>query len=137
LGISAAKELSEVPEINDEEVLLKKTERAPLKLSETQMNFPIKLLSLLMLLASINGCAFIPAPFIYMNNVKTVYDTVKFITDSPTSNDMVLSSVTGMNCRVSNVIDDLDVCSEKSSTEKMQDYIDQYYVASNDTGITW
>ena len=118
-------------------MLLKKTERAPLKLSETQMNFPIKLLSLLLLLASINGCAFIPAPFIYMNNVKTVYDTVTFIIDSPTSNDMVLSSVTGMNCRVSNVIDDLDVCSEKSSTEKMQDYIDQYYVASNDTGITW
>ena len=85
----------------------------------------------------INGCAFLPTPFIYMNNVKTVYDTVKFITDSPTSNDMVLSSLTGMNCRVSNVIDDLDVCSEKSSTEKMQDYIDQYDVASNDTGITW
>ena len=101
------------------------------------MNFPIKLLSLLLLLALTNSCAFLPAPLIYMNNVKTVYDTVKFITDSPTSNDMVLSSVTGMNCRVSNVIDDLDVCSEKSPTEKMQDYISLYYVASNDTGIVW
>ena len=118
-------------------MLLKKTERGPRKLSETQMNFPIKLLSLLLLVVLINGCAFLPAPLIYMNNVKTVYDTVTFIIDSPTSNDMVLSSVTGMNCRVSNVIDDLDVCSEKSSTEKMQDYIDQYYVASNDTGIAW
>ena len=101
------------------------------------MNFPIKLLSLLMLLASINGCAFLPAPLIYMNNVKTVYDTVKFITDSPTSNDIVLSSVMGMNCRVSNVIDDMDICSEKSSTEKMQDYISLFYVASNDIGIIW
>ena len=118
---------------------LKKSERARgLKLSETRMNFPIKLLSLLFLAALINGCAFIPAPFIYMNNVKTVYDTVTFIIDSPTSNDIVLSSVTGMNCRVSNVIDDLDVCSEKSSTDKMKDYVDQYYyVASNDIGITW
>jgi hypothetical protein len=118
---------------------LKKSERAmPLKLSETRMNFPIKLLSLLFLAALINGCAFIPAPLIYMNNIKTVYDTVSFLNDSPTSNDMVLSSVTGKNCRVSNMIDDLDVCSEKSSTDKMKDYVDQYYyVASNDIGITW
>jgi len=101
------------------------------------MNFPINLLSLLLLLALTNGCAFLPTPFIYMNNVKTVYDTVKFITDSPTSNDMVLSAATGMNCRVSNMMDDLDVCSEKSSTEKMQDYISWYYIAENHTGIVW
>jgi len=101
------------------------------------MNFPIKLLFLLLLLISVNGCAFIPAPFIYMNNMKTVYDTISFFTDSPTSNDIVLSAATGMNCRVSNVIDDLDVCNEKSSTEKIQDYIDQYYVASNDMDIVW
>ena len=101
------------------------------------MNFPIKLLSLLLLLASINGCAFIPAPFIYMNNVKTVYDTVTFIIDSPTSNDIVLSSMTGKHCRVINVFAGEDVCREKSATEKIQEYIDQYYVASNDIGITW
>ena len=109
------------------------------------MNFPIKLLSLLFLLVSLNNCAFLPAPFIYMNNIKTVYDTVSFINDSPTSNDIVLSSLTGKNCRVSNMIDDLDVCSEKSSTEKMQDYVNQDYesdevfqkLASNDTDITW
>ena len=109
------------------------------------MNFPIKLLSLLFLLAIANGCAFIPAPLLYMNNIKTVYDTVSFINDSPTSNDIVLSSLTGKNCRVSNVIDDLDVCNEKSSTEKMQDYVNQDYendevfqnLASNDTGIAW
>ena len=101
------------------------------------MNFPIKLLYLLLLVVLINGCAFIPAPFIYMNNAKTVYDTVTFIIDSPTSNDIVLSSITGKTCRVSNLIDDLDVCNEKSPTEKIQDYIDQYYVASNDIGILW
>ena len=101
------------------------------------MNFPIKLLSLLLLVVLINGCAFIPAPFIYMNNLKTVYDTVSFINDSPTSNDIVLSSLTGKNCRVSNVIHDMDVCNEKSSTEKMQDYISSYYIAENHTGIIW
>ena len=115
----------------------KKNRKGALKLSETQMNFPIKLLSLLLLVVLTNGCAFLPAPLIYMNNIKMVYDTVTFINDSPTSNDIVLSSLTGMNCRVSNVIDDLDVCSEKSSTEKMQDYIYQYYVASNDIDIIW
>ena len=127
--------------------LLKKTETPPpLKLSETQMNFPIKLLSLLFLAALINGCAFIPAPLLYMNNIKTVYDTASFLTDTPTSNDIVLSSLTGKNCRVSNVIDDLDVCNEKTSTEKMQDYVNnQYYddyeefqsLASINTGIIW
>ena len=101
------------------------------------MNFPIKLLSPLLLVVLINGCAFIPAPFIYMNNMKTVYDTISFFTDSPTSNDIVLSSITGKTCRVSNIIDDLDVCNEKSPTEKIQDYIDQYYVASNDMDIVW
>ena len=101
------------------------------------MNFPIKLLSLLLLLISANGCVFLPAPLIYMNHGKTLYDTVSFFTDSPTSNDIVLSSMTGMNCRVSNMIDDLDVCNEKSATEKIQEYIDQYYVTSNDIDITW
>ena len=109
------------------------------------MNFPIKLLSLLSLLAIANGCAFIPAPLLYMNNIKTVYDTVSFINDAPTSNDIVLSAATGKNCRVSNVIHDMDVCNEKTSTEKMQDYVNQDYendeghqnLASNDTGIAW
>jgi len=109
------------------------------------MNFPIKLLSLLFLLAIANGCAFIPAPLLYMNNIKTVYDTASFLTDTPTSNDIVLSSLTGKNCRVSNMIDNLDVCNEKTSTEKMQDYVNQDYendeefqsLASIDTGIIW
>ena len=109
------------------------------------MNFPIKLLSLLSLLAIANGCAFIPAPLLYMNNIKTVYDTASFLTDTPTSNDIVLSSLTGKNCRVSNMIDNLDVCNEKTSTEKMQDYVNQDYendeefqsLASIDTGIIW
>ena len=115
----------------------KKNRKGALKLSETQMNFPIKLLSILLLVVLTNGCVFIPAPLIYIFNIKTVYDTVTFINDSPTSNDIILSSLTGMNCRVSNVIDDMDICSEKSSTEKMQDYISLYYVASNDIGIIW
>ena len=101
------------------------------------MNFPIKLLSLLLLLISANGCVFLPAPLIYMNHGKTLYDTVSFFTDSPTSNDIALSSLTGKHCRVTNMFAGEDVCREKYATEKIQEYIDQYYVASNDIGITW
>jgi len=72
-----------------------------------------------------------------MSRGKTAYDTVSFFADSPTSNDIVLSSLTGMNCRVYNVIDDYDICIEKSATEKIQEYITKYYVVSNDTGIVW
>ena len=101
------------------------------------MNFPIKLLSLLLLLISANGCAFIPLPLVYMNHGKTLYDTAGFFMDYPTSNDIVLSSITGKHCRGINVFAAEDVCREKSATEKIQEYIDQYYVASNDTDITW
>ena len=101
------------------------------------MNFPIKLLSLLLLLISANGCAFVPAPLMYINHGKTVYDTVSFLVDSPTSNDIALSSMTGKRCRVINVLAGEDVCREKSATEKIQEYIGEHYVVSNDTGIVW
>ena len=101
------------------------------------MNFPIKLLYLLLLVVLTNGCAFIPAPLLYMNHGKTLYDTAGFFMDYPTSNDIVLSSMTGKHCRVINVFAGEDVCREKSATEKIQEYIDQHYVASNDIGITW
>jgi len=115
----------------------KKTERGPQKLSEMQMNFPIKLLFLLLLLISANGCAFIPLPLIYMNHIKTAYDTVSFISNSPTSNDIALSSFTGKRCRVVNMLAGEDVCRDKSATEKMQEYIGEQYSASNETGIAW
>ena len=101
------------------------------------MNFPIKLLSLLILVVLTNGCAFMPAPLLYINHGKTAYDTVSFLIDSPTSNDIALSSMTGKHCRVINVFAGEDVCREKSATEKIQEYIDQYYVTSNDIGIVW
>ena len=102
------------------------------------MNSPIKLFSLLPVLVLVTSCAFIPAPLIYANHGKTAYDTVIFFIDSPSSNDIVLSSLTGMNCRVYNVIDDQDICIEKSATEKIKEYIARYYVASStDTTIMW
>ena len=101
------------------------------------MNFPIKLLTLLLFSIAFSGCSFLPLPIVYINHGKTAYDTVSFLVDSPTSNDIALSSMTGKHCRVINVFAGEDVCREKSATEKIQEYIDQYYVASNDIGIAW
>ena len=91
------------------------------------MSLPIKTLSLLVLLVSVSSCAFIPAPLIYMNHGKTLYDTASFLTDSPTSNDIALSSLTGKHCRVFNVVNNQDICREKSATEKIKEYIAQYW----------
>jgi len=102
------------------------------------MNF--KLLSLLLILVLIPNCAFIsfiPSPLIYTNHGKTAYDMVSFFIDSPTTNDIVLSSLTGMNCRVSNIIDEQDICIEKSATEKIQEYISSYYVDEIHAEAVW
>jgi len=101
------------------------------------MNFPIKLLPLLFLAALINGCTFLPLPLLYLNHGKTAYDTISFISNSPTSNDIALSSFTGKRCRVVNVLAGEDICRDKSATEKMQEYIGEQDTASNDTGIEW
>ena len=75
-------------------------------------NLPVKLLVLLPVLAVLNNCTFLPLPITYINNSKSVYDAVAFIKGDPTSNDMVLSSLTGKDCRIFNVIDQQDICKE-------------------------
>jgi len=72
-----------------------------------------------------------------MNHSKTAYDVVNFFNNSPTSNDMILSEVTGLKCRTINIVKNKDICNEKSSTEKMKEYVKSYYTFSNDTGIIY
>ena len=89
------------------------------------MSLPLKLLLLMPLVAllvMLNSCSFLPLPITYINNSKSVYDAVAFIKGDPTSNDMVLSSLTGKECRIINVIDQQDICKELNQTalvEKM------------------
>ncbi len=89
------------------------------------MSLPLKLLLLMPLVAllvMLNSCSFLPLPITYINNSKSVYDAVAFIKGDPTSNDMVLSSLTGKECRIINVIDQQDICKEPNQTalvEKM------------------
>ena len=95
----------------------------------TDVSLSIKLLPILFLLP---GCSFIPffsfipLPVVYVNNSKTLFDTVSMFRNSPTSNDIVLSSLTGINCRMTNMIKDKDICIEKSATEKIQEYVITY-----------
>ena len=101
---------------------------------DTDVSLSIKLLPILFLLP---GCSFIPffssipLPVIYVNNSKTLFDTISMFRNSPTSNDILISKITGMNCRMSNMIKDKDICIEKSATEKIQEYVITYRMELN------
>ena len=103
--------------------------KGSLGILDTDVSLSIKLLPILFLLP---GCSFIPffsfipLPVVYVNNSKTAFDTVSMFRNSPTSNDIVISEITGMNCRMTNMIKDKDICIEKSATEKMQEYVMTY-----------
>ena len=97
------------------------------------MNFPDKILfPLLPLLVIINNCSFVPLPLTYINNGKTVYDTIALIKDDPTSNDMVLSSLTGKDCLISNVINHQEICKEPFTPP-----VELYQTILKETDMTW
>ena len=108
--------------------------KSSLGILDTDVSLSIKLLPILFLLP---GCSFIPffssipLPVIYVNNSKTAFDTVSMFRNSPTSNDIVLSSLTGKNCRMTNMIKDKNICIEKSATEKIQEYVITYRMELN------
>ena len=74
-----------------------------------------------------------PLPLTYINNGKMVYDTASFLLDSPTSNDILLSSVTGKRCRVVNMFAGEDVCSE----EPFDPPVELYQTTLMETDMTW
>ena len=108
--------------------------KGSLGILDTDVSLSIKLLPILFLLP---GCSFIPffsfipLPVVYVNNSKTLFDTVSMFRNSPTSNDIVISKITGMNCRMTNMIKDKDICIEKSATEKIQEYVMTYRMELN------
>lgn len=85
-----------------------------------EMIISIKLLPLLFLLA---GCSSVPPYLIYASYGKIAFDAVSMINNAPSSNDILLSQLTGMNCRIINIFNDKDICIEKSATEKIKEYI--------------
>ena len=71
----------------------------------------VVLVGLILLL--ISGCTFLPAPLAYLNYARTGFDIKQIITDEPTLTDTALSETTGMDCRIFNVLDGEDICTER------------------------
>ena len=66
-----------------------------------------------LVLLLISSCSFLPAPLAYLNYARTGFDIKQIITDEPTLTDTALSATTGMDCRIFNVLDDKDICTER------------------------
>ena len=73
----------------------------------------------------VSGCA-LPAPLSYFNYLRLAWDGSQALQDEPTSTERTLGLLSGKNCRMFNMIDDKDICIEKSATEKMREYVLTY-----------
>ena len=80
----------------------------------------MKILTAITILILVSGCTLLPAPLSQLSNIGTAYDTVMLIEGKPTSTDLVVSKLTGKNCRVI----ELD-CKPKTATELMAEYVEE------------
>ena len=64
----------------------------------------------------VSGCGL---PLTYLRYGFTAYDTHQIINDDPTITDAALSMTTGMDCQISNALEDKEVCVSK--VEKNED----------------
>ena len=55
------------------------------------------------------GCA-LPPPLDVISLAKTTVDVILMVQDKPTTTDIVLSGITGKECRTFNVIQNMTVC---------------------------
>jgi len=69
----------------------------------------------------VSGCG-LPVPLSWFNYGRTAYDANQIVKDDTTTADVALSMTTGMDCRISNVLDGKEVCEEKKKNE--HDYLD-------------
>jgi hypothetical protein len=69
----------------------------------------------------VSGCG-LPVPLSWFNYGRTAYDANQIAKDDITTADAALSMTTGMDCRISNVLDGKEVCEEKEKNE--HDYLD-------------
>ena len=72
----------------------------------------------------VSSCG-LPAPLSWLNYGRAAYDANQIVKDDATTADAALSMTTGMDCRISNVLDGKEVCEEKKKNE--HDYLDADY----------
>ena len=68
----------------------------------------MKLYSII-LCGALCGCT-LPPPLDVISLAKTTVDVILMIQDKPTTTDVVLSEITGKECRTTNVIRNMTVC---------------------------
>ena len=69
----------------------------------------------------VSGCG-LPVQLSWFNYGRIAYDANQIAKDDTTTADVALSMTTGMDCRISNVLDGKEVCEEKKKNE--HDYLD-------------
>jgi len=72
----------------------------------------MKISILLLAVTSITGCG-LPMPLSYFSYGWTAYDTHQIVHGDETATDAVLSKATGMDCQISNALEDREVCVRK------------------------
>ena len=60
----------------------------------------------------VSGCA-LPVPLSYLNYGRLAYDANQIAQDDTTTADIALGLVTGMDCKVLNVLGDEDICTSE------------------------
>ena len=64
----------------------------------------------------VSGCG-LPAPLSWLNYGRAAYDANQIIKDDATTTDVALNKMTGMDCRIFNVLENKDVCREVAKGE--------------------
>jgi hypothetical protein len=64
----------------------------------------------------ISGCG-LPAPLSWLNYGRAAYDANQIIKDDATTTDVALNKMTGMDCRIFNVLENKDVCRKVAKGE--------------------
>jgi len=77
---------------------------------------------IVLIVLMISGCA-LPVPLSYLNYGRLAYDANQIAQDDTTTADIALGLVTGMDCKVLNVLGDEDICTRKEAKNE-QDHLD-------------
>ena len=76
----------------------------------------MKIILIGLVVLMVAGCGL---PLTYLRYGFTAYDAHQIVNDDPTITDAALSMTTGMDCQISNALEDKEVCASK--VEKNED----------------
>ena len=74
----------------------------------------LKIILIGLVVLMVGGCGL---PLAYFRYGVTAYDAHQFITEDETITDVTLSMATGMDCQISNALEDKEVCTRKAEVK--------------------